>query len=76
MTGQNAGERKRTVTVVVGPKTEDLMNRLNAVLGERVPWKETQQLTGLAGAALNHALTEWAKLEWPEETTLPVSHFD
>lgn len=76
MKTKNAGERKRTVTIVVGPATIELMDRLNAILAERLPWTSGQSLTGLAGAALNACLSEWRAAELNDGPKKRWSHFD
>jgi hypothetical protein len=75
MTKNTAGERKRTVTVVLGPKTEALMNLLVVHYVASMPGYE-QTITRMTGAALNEALTSWRKdlLGYTGEDR--INHFD
>lgn len=75
MTKTNAGELKRTVTVVVGPRTVELMEELNTCLAT-MTGQEKQSLTDLAGAALNLALTAWRRAFLKEGLRVIVSHWD
>lgn len=76
MKSKTAGERKRTVTVVVGPKTVELMERLNNAIGGLVPGAQRQGAVGLAGACIDVALKQLQK-EWlPEDKTGHWSHYD
>jgi hypothetical protein len=75
MNETKAGERKRTVTVVVGPLTVRLMERLNARMTELVGC-EDQGLTGLTGAALNECLSSWRFVHLADGERQPWSHWD
>lgn len=48
MKNKKAGERKRTVTITMGPKTEKILEALKAKLLEGtpgLPWTDTQVVT-------------------------------
>jgi hypothetical protein len=75
MNKKTAGERKRTVTVTVGPNTVALMEELNMVLWSQSGTQQ-QSLTDLAGACLNQSLTVWRKALLKVEFPTPVSHWD
>jgi len=70
-----AGERKRTVTVTVGPMSE----KLAADIHERMrvtPGYRGVTLTDLAGVGLGLAIVEWARV-WGVELPLGWSgNFD
>ena len=73
---EHAGERKRTVTVVVGTATVELMERLNTRLAEASPAAQRQGLAGLAGAALDFALATWRQQNLGEGTGERWNHYD
>jgi len=70
-----AGERKRTVTVIVGPFTVSLMEDLNKHLAG-MTGQQVQSFTDLAGACLNHSLNEWRRVYLDEGLKADVNHFD
>ena len=76
MNKEHAGERKRTVTVVVGTATVELMERLNNRLAEVWPAGQRQGLVGLAGAALDFALATWRQENLGEGKGEHWNHYD
>lgn len=69
------GDRKRTVTVVVGPATASTMEALNKHLAG-MTGQQTQSLTDLVGACLNRALTDWRREFLNEGLKAEVNHYD
>lgn len=57
MKTKHAGERKRTVTVIVGPETICLLDKVQEALEERIPgarWSYTE----IVGMAVNFGLAD------------------
>ena len=59
MTNTKGGDRKRTVTVTVGPVTERLVREINYAM-LKTPGNTGVNLTSLAGVGLQHVIKEWA----------------
>ena len=75
MTKQKAGERKRTVTVTVGPMTANLAAEINKRT-RTSPGYRGANLTDLASVGLGLAIREWAGV-WEVELPLGWSgNFD
>jgi hypothetical protein len=75
MSKTQAGERTRTVTVVVGPNTVKVMEDVNRHVAD-MTGQQLQTLTDLAGACLNRALTLWRRELLNEGLKVAVSHWD
>lgn len=75
MNKKTAGERKRTVTITIGPRTEEVMNDLLTHFA-RVTGMQEQTLTDLVGASLNCALTAWRKQHLKGGIEVEVNHWD
>jgi hypothetical protein len=68
-------ERKKTVTLVLGPETLALLDRLDANLNRSGPCGG-RSVTDLVGVILNSGLASWRTRYLKESECLTWSHFD
>ena len=74
MKTKHAGERKRTVTVIVGPETLVLLDKVHVGLEKRIPG-ERWSYTDLVGMALNFGLADLRRKLVSEDGPDSEDHF-
>ena len=75
MTKQKAGERKRTVTVTIGPLTSAFLDAVAAKLGQG-PWSSGLSATDLVGAAVTTIVPVLARDIGVAVPSGLLTHFD
>jgi len=75
MTKQKAGERKRTVSVVTGPKTMEYLSAVAVAMEDASPGLWLTH-TGIVGIALNMWMNSSEGRRWQTGTPPPISHYE
>jgi hypothetical protein len=74
MKKQKAGERKRTVTITIGPETAKLLDDIALKQAEH-PLEFRPNRTQICGVALDHGLESMAEARGLLKAGTPVCHY-